>query len=55
MVSGRAVGASKCLATRPWSSTQVTYNGSPLCHLASDSRAGVGAGDGVAGFTVAKP
>ena len=37
------------------SSTQVTYNGLPLYYFASDSQAGVATGDGVAGFSTAKP
>jgi predicted lipoprotein with Yx(FWY)xxD motif len=35
--------------------TQVTYNGKPLYYFASDSTPGQASGDGVAGFSVAKP
>lgn len=34
---------------------QVTYNGLPLYYFASDSAAGTATGDGVGGFSVAKP
>jgi len=36
-------------------STQITYNGLPLYYFASDSTPGKASGDGVGGFSVAKP
>jgi len=53
--AGTGVTGKVATVARPDGSTQVTYNGKPLYYFASDSAAGTATGDGVGGFSVAKP
>jgi predicted lipoprotein with Yx(FWY)xxD motif len=41
--------------TRPDGTTQVTYNGRPLYGWQNDAKPGDVTGQGIGGFTVAKP
>ncbi|HLX34492.1 MAG TPA: hypothetical protein VKR30_04545 [Candidatus Limnocylindrales bacterium] len=53
--AGSGVTGAVATVTRSDGTVQVTYKGLPLYYFASDSTAGTATGDGVGGFSVAKP